>query len=165
MKVAHLKILIVPLFLDHFSTYINLNVPFIWMAVALLMAISLFVYALVTEDKEEAMANQNLPLGQQKIPNLSVRHFLLLGLVVLNGMINFFIGMGSDINTKTENGKYFALRDKPREYYEISYEEYKSKIPLQIRFWTAFPLIFGVAGYNIVRARCNSSNKSLKPDS
>ncbi|WP_156158750.1 hypothetical protein [Pseudoalteromonas rubra] len=65
-------------------------------------------------------------LGEKILENLSIKPFLVGFVLVVYFFFNFFYSSSVGGNTKVEGGKYFALQEPSKEYYEITEAEYRN---------------------------------------
>ncbi|RUO38639.1 hypothetical protein CWE13_03055 [Aliidiomarina shirensis] len=101
--------------------------------------------------------------GEEILGNLNLKPFLCGLILLAYFFFNFFYSVSMGGNTKVENGKYFALRERPKEFYEISELEYNERQPHQVRALTGHTLLVGVVGF-VMFCASRSSNKSSKKD-
>ena len=98
---------------------------------------------------------------ERVLENLSFKSFMFGLILVVYFLFNFVYSSSIGGRTKAENGKYFAMKNVTKSYYEISEEEYNERQPHQVRAMTGHPLIFGILGFAMF---CSSQtpNKRVK---
>tara|TARA_R110002049_G_scaffold217214_4_gene388629 strand:+ start:988 stop:1491 length:504 start_codon:yes stop_codon:yes gene_type:complete len=134
-------------------SYMSFSMSFACVLVFLAGLISAKTYA----------SRSGISLGEKILGSISFKPFLYGLVLAAYFCFNFFYSASTGGNTKIENGKYFAMREPTKEYYEITESEYDERQPHQVRAMTGHPLIFGIVGF-VMFCASRSSNKSSKRD-
>lgn len=118
-----------------------------------------FIVGIIIEKRHATRSG--VSLGQKVLENLSFKPFIV-GLVLVGYFFfNFFYSASLGGNTRIEDGRYFAMKEPAKVFYEISESEYNERQPHQLRAKTGHPLLIGIVGF-IIFCAGRSSNKSSK---
>ena len=151
MRTKHLKYLTVPLFFVHAVTYLGVVFPLkVFLLCGLVGFIPLF-FSFYIQDREKEQYEASLPLHMQNYSRFRVKYFFVGLFLSFYAISSMLIMMGSGVSLKFENGKYLAMNDTTRIYYEIDEKEYRRRIQVGVRGFTALPLLFSYLGYVFVR--------------
>ena len=151
---------IIGLTLLHLSTYLGFA-PNMYLVVLLsIPLLGYFIYSIILTSKLKR-SNQESPF-EAIFGNIQLKQFFLIFWLAIYFVINFIVSASLGGSTKTQNGKYYALtvQKYPKEYYEITKEEYLNRKPFQIRLISGHVIAFGLIGFMVIsNVKFSSKNR------